>query len=394
MTISLKNEAAIVGVGETKFVRGEGSGMTNAKLIMTASVNAIRDAGLELNEIDGFMTPMMGLTAEQFAANLGIENLRYAARVEMGGASSVASLQTAAMAVASGTANYVVIPNGWNGYSGTRAREISDDQAVLPMVDTLNNYYVPFGVIAPPQWYSIIARRHMYVYDWEQEALGAISVAARKHAQLNDKALMRGRPMTMTDYKNSPWIAQPYRLLDCCLETDGASAVVVTTADRARELQKRTGHKPVLISGIAEGHPYPADDIINREDLFHIGLTNAAPKAYEMAGIGPEDADFAEIYDCFTFEVLQQLEEAGFCKRGEGPRFIQNGTIELGGKLPVNTHGGLMSEAHVLGMNHVVEATRQLRGEAGERQVPKARVGVVTGWGDFGDGSLAVLTSN
>lgn len=394
MTLSLKDEAAIVGVGETKYVRGEGSGMSPLKLILTAAVAAIRDAGLEPNEVDGFMTPMMGASAEDFAANLGIENLRYAAQVNMGGASSVASMQSAALAVASGIANYVVVPNGWNGYSGMRAREIGNDGGGdFPMGATLGNYYVPFGVNAPPQFYSIMARRHMHVYDWPQEALGNIAVAMRKHAQLNEKAYMRGRPMTLEDYKNSPWISAPYRLLDCCLETDGAAAVVITSAERARELEKKTGHKPVYISGIAEGHPYPADDIINRKDLFTIGLTYAAPKAYEMAGLGPEDADFAEIYDCFTFEVLQQIEEAGFCKRGEGPKFVAGGNIELGGKLPINTHGGLLSEAHVIGMNHIVEATRQLRGEAGPSQVENAHVGIVTGWGDFGDGSLAVLTN-
>lgn len=387
--LSLKDEACIVGVGETPYVRGEGSGLTPLKLILNACIAAIEDAGLKPGEIDGIMAPMMGGTVEDIAANLGIENLRYGIQVNMGGASSVASLQSAAMAVAMGIANYVLVPNGWNGYSGMRAREITDPNA-MPMGAVVADYMLPFGSNSPPQFYSLICQRHMNEFGTTERDLGAISVTSREHAQLNEKAVMRGRPMTMEDYLNAPWIARPYRLLDCCLETDGAACVIVTSAERAQKLHAAS-KKPVYISGVAEGHPYPADDLTNRSNIFDIGLTYAAPKAWEMAGAGPEDCDFAMVYDCFTFEVLQQLEEAGFCKRGEGGKFVSDGNIKLGGKLPVNTHGGLMSEAHVIGMNHIVEATRQLRGECGDRQVEGAKMGAVTGWGDFGDGSLAIL---
>ena len=177
---------------------------------------------------------------------------------------------------------------------------------------------------------------------------------------------MRGKPMTMEDYLASPMIADPYRLLDCCLETDGARRGRRHDAPSARATSPS---RPVRILGVAAGQPYPADEIANRKDIFRIGLTTAAPRAFAAAGVRPADVDFAQIYDCFTFEVLQQLEEAGFCKRGEGGAFVEGGRIELGGALPVNTHGGLLSEAHVLGMSHIVEAVKQLRGEAGERQV-------------------------
>ena len=381
-------EACIVGIGETDYCRKPGSGLSQLGVQLQASARAIAEAGLKASEIDGIMPfPNLG-RAEEIAANLGCENLRYAATIHMGGAAPAASLQAAAAAVNSGMANYVLLPAGWNGYSGARVRQtVSQDISSIPGGAIARDYYLPFGFTAPPQWYSVMARRHMHEFGTRSEQLGAIALTMRKHAQLNPKAVMHGKPMTMDDYLASPMLADPYRFFDCCLETDGGAAVVVTSAERARDLATR----PIRILAAACGQPYPADEITNRRDIFKTGLTIAAPEAFGKAGLTPSDADFAMIYDCFTFEVLQQLEEVGFCQRGEGGSFVEGGRIELGGELPVNTHGGLLSEAHVLGMSHIVEAVRQLRGGLGERQVKDAQVGVVTGWGDFGDGSIALL---
>jgi len=181
-------------------------------------------------------------------------------------------------------------------------------------------------------------------------------------------------------------ISDPYRLFDCCLESDGATAVVVSGKDYAKDTRA-----PVSIIGVAEGHPDSPSTITQRPDMLELGLSKAAPRAFEMAGVKHKDVDVAQIYDCFTGMVIAEIEDLGFCEKGEGGPFVEGGRIRLGGELPVNTHGGLLSQAHIAGLNHVYELVRQLRHEGGAAQVPDAEIGLVTGYGDLGDGSIAIM---
>jgi acetyl-CoA acetyltransferase len=374
---------AVVGVGETELSRDSGRSVT--RLAVEAAQLALADAGLRPSDIDGIMPYQIGATTEDLMAGLGLSKLSFSAVTHLGGASSVASLRTAALALRAGAATHILLFNARNGHSEARVAVRAGQQ--VPGSAFRNGLEVPQGLSSPAQWYSLLARRHMYEFGTTREQLGSVAITMREHAQLNPAAQMYGRPLTMEQYLSGRPIADPYWLYDCCLESDGACALIVTTPERARDLAQPV----VAMLSAAEGHGDSPDDIVNRRDFFSIGLTKAAPVAFGAAGLAPGDVDVALIYDCFTFEVIQQLEEAGFCPRGTGGPFVEQGHIRLGGTLPVNPHGGMLSAGHLAGIGHIAEAVHQLRGSAGDRQVSGAEIAAVTGWGDLGDGALMLL---
>jgi acetyl-CoA acetyltransferase len=387
----LSARTAIVGVGETDYVRGSPDSIL--QMVLGASMDAIRDAGLTPSDVDAILPPPGFVAWDEIAAHLGIDTVKYTSTPQMGGASPTAALVTASMAIATGVATTVLVPIGWNGYSAIRPKvgaRPNTRRFSAAFFGTVRNFYAPYGLRSAPWWYSLYLQRYVDLYDVPPEAAGAVALACRNHAQLNPRALMRDKPLTMSEYLDSPIITSPLRKLDCCVETDCAAAVVVTSLDRARDLP----HRPVVYLGGAEGHSSPADELVNRPDVLRLGLHAAAPRAFEMAGVSAADMDFLQIYDCFTYVVLLQLEALGLAEPGGAADFVKGGTLELTGKYPLNTHGGLMSQGHCWGLNHVVEATRQLRGEAGAAQVEGAQLGLVTGYGDLGDGSIAILAAD
>jgi acetyl-CoA acetyltransferase len=382
----LRDVAWVTGVGQTDYSRR--SNKSELALAVQAVKLSIEDAGISIRDVDGLITYQRLVPVEDVAASLGISDLRFAGTSHLGGASSVEGIMLAALALQAGVAQNIVVYCARNGSSGSRISERVLGR--VPGRQLREQLEWPYGLSLPAQWLSLVCRRHMHEFGTTRDQMGLVAVAMRDHAQLNSAAMRRGHPITMVDYMASEPVAEPYNKLDCCLESDGAAAVVLSTADRAR-----AGPKPaVAVAGVAVGQPQSQDDLIGRQDWFASGVRPASKGALAMAGVTPADFDVAMIYDCFTFEVIHQLEEMGFCAPGEGGPFVASGAIHLGGTLPVNPHGGLLAEAHMMGMNHVIEATRQLRSETGERQVVGARLAAVTGWGGLGDGAVAVLRAN
>src|SRR6201986_5003056 len=334
MEPSLREAGAVTGVGETKYFRG--TDRSALSLQLEASLNAIRDAGLKPSDIDGLIPYGLGAVAEDFITNFGIEDLRFSATTPMGGASAVASIQCALAVIEAGICNHVLLSLGRTGYSGGR---IGTRVQQMPQFRIIGEFEMPLGAIAPAQLYAPMARRHMELYGTTSRQLAEVAVTTRYHASLQANATMR-MPITIEDHQASRIISDPLRLLDCSLESDGGAAVVISAPDRARDLRK----PPVMVMGVAEGHPDSPSAITQRPDLTILGLAKAAPRVFDLAGITHADIDVAEIYDCFTYIVMCQLEDLGFCKKGEGGGFVQGGALGVGGILPVNTHGGLLSE--------------------------------------------------
>jgi acetyl-CoA acetyltransferase len=379
MSFKLSGKAAIAGVGYTDFYRN--SGVTTFTLALRAIKAALDDAGLPAEKVDGVATfrvndsPSAPLVAQSF----GIKDLRYFVDHYGGGGSSHSIVGQAALAVSAGVADYVVCYRAINARSAFRMGGTG-----RPFVESCETQYqAPYGYHTPVQQYAMIARAFMHDYGITERHLGAIAMNARKNAELNPRAMMR-TPMTYDDYVNSRMIVEPFRLFDCCLETDVGVAVVVCTTERARDLKQT----PVIIDGVTWGGGVTTFSI-GQPDLKVSGPRHMAPRLYEMAGLTPADVDVAMIYDCYTFAVLLQLGAYGFCEPGEAGDFVLSGATALDGSLPVNPHGGFLSEGYAHGMNHVAESVLQLRGQAGARQIKDARIAISTG----GPGYVAGVTS-
>jgi len=374
---------AVTGIGMTAMSRR--SGRSVQAQACEAAAAACVDAGVAPDDVDSVI-PLGGyLTTEDLIAGIGLPDSVYDATPGPGGNAPVASVRLAEVMIAGGAARHVLAVVAKNGASEAR---IADRVTALPGQEFRRQLERPQGWTSPAEWYAMLCRRYMIEHGITKDHLAAVALAAYDFAQSNPRAMMNGRPLTRAMYDASPMIAEPYQLYDCCQETDGAVAVLLSAVDAIDRTERAV---PVL--GASTARPQSPDDLSGRENWELIGLHTAAPIAFERAGVGPDDMSAAMVYDCFTFELIHQLEAAGFCPPGEGGPFVASGAIARGGRLPVNTHGGLLAEGHMSGMGHIVEAVRQLRGEAGANQLDDPRHIAVTGWGDWGDGSLVVLGS-
>ncbi|MFC9731165.1 lipid-transfer protein [Streptomyces roseolus] len=364
----LGGRAAVAGIGATEFSKD--SGRSELSLAVEAVRAALDDAGLAPGDVDGLVTFTMDTSPEITVAQAaGIGELTFFSRVHYGGGAACATVQQAALAVAAGVAEVVVCYRAFNERSGRRfgsgvqRREPSAEGAAL-------GWQLPFGLLTPASWVAMTAQRYLHAYGLTPEVFGHVAVTDRRYAANNPAAYFHGKPITLADHAASRWIAEPLRLLDCCQETDGGQAVVVTTAERARDLR----HPPAVVLAAAQGAGRGQEAMTS---FYRDGLTGlpetgvVARQLWQTSGLRPADVDVAVLYDHFTPFVLMQLEEFGFCGPGEGGDFV------AAGALPINTHGGQLGEAYLHGMNGIAEAVRQLRGTS-VNQVPGAARALVT----------------
>lgn len=382
----LRGRVAIVGAADTEV--GVLPGRTPMELCVEAALAAIADAGLRKEDVDGLLTcnamaqPLM-YHAEALAEYLQIFP-RYCLAVGAGGGTTFSIIHHAASAIATGMADVVVVAMADSMRSG-----LTRDQAMQVQASTGHPAFEqPYGPTVPA-YYALIAQAHMAEFGTTPEQLAEIAVACRAHAVRNPAAQMRD-PISVDDVLSSRPIADPLRLLDCSLVSDGGSAVVLCSAERAADLP----HNPVYVLGAGEGHSH--EHISASHSLTTSAAKEAGERAYAMAGLGPGDMDFAQLYDCFTPTVLVELEDLGFCAKGEGGAFAASGALGPGGSLPVNTHGGLLSHCHPGNpgsMFALTESVWQLRHSAGDRQVPGARHGLVHAQGGIMSSHTTLILS-
>jgi len=386
----IKREAVIVGVADVALENGVVPGGASPLQIQARAAKAALDeAGLSLRDVDGLLTTGMWgipgpgqLTSVTVGEYLGIRP-RFVDGTNIGGSAFEAHVAHAAMAIERGYCEVALITYG-SAQRSERSRTLAGRAPVLTM-----QYETPYGMPTPVGGYAMAAMRHRHEFGSTSEQLAEIAVATRKWAQMNSAAMMRGA-LSIDDVLKSQMVSDPLHLLDCCLVTDGGGAIVMTTAEHARALKKKA---PVYVRGFGEAHTHWA--IAAMPDLaWHTAAEMSGKSAFEMAGISRDAIDVTEIYDSFTITVLLTLEALGFCKRGEGGKFVENQRTAPGGAFPMNTNGGGLSYAHpgMYGIFLLIEAVRQLRGECGERQVKNAQTALAHGTGGtLSSGATCIL---
>ena len=372
--LNLGGKVAVVGAFDTEV--GKLSGVTPTELCVQAALGAIADAGISKEQVDGLVTcnsmaqPIM-YHAEAIAEYLQIFP-RYCFAAAAGGGTTFSVIHHAASAIVTGMAEIVVV-----AMADCMRTGLSREQSLVVQASTGHpQFEQPYGPTVPA-YYALIAQAHMAEYGTTQTQFAEIAVAARRHAQLNSAAQMRD-PITIDDVLSSRLIADPLHLLDCSLVSDGGAAIILTSAEKAKDFQQT----PVYLLGAGEGHSH--EHISQAKNLTTSAATVSGKQAYEMAGLSPSDIDFAQLYDCFTPTVIIELEDLGFCAKGEGGVFVEENRVGPGGELPINTHGGLLSHSHSGNPGSLFALTEtiwQLRGDLGDRQVLDASIGLVHGQG-------------
>jgi acetyl-CoA acetyltransferase len=371
----IRGAVAIAGIGETAYTKA--SGRTAREIGAEAAERAIADAGLEPEDIDGitWSGAFADFTVDDFHDHFGTKHEMWTSPWGGGMAWAATAPYLAANAIARGDAKHVlnVFPVAWATQRGSMTGGPGEVHAAQSLKQNLE---VPFGWFPQPVYFATIMRRHMIEFGTTESQFGAIAVACRRHANLNPDAVMHGRPMDVDDYLAAPFLAEPLRLLDSCLISDGGAAYVTTSLERARDLKQ----PPAVVLGVGEGYSGAGAHWSQQQVFTSTPQVFSAPGAFAMAGLVPGDVDVLTVYDPFTIVSLMQIEDMGFCAKGEAGAFVEGDTLfHDGGQLPFNTHGGLLSHAYVLGIAHVVECVKQLRGTA-PAQVPGAEVAVYGGY--------------